>query len=129
MDLQIPLAFISQLSGVGEVRVAQGVYHPAGPGGDRYESFTLINGLTLQGGYAGSQNANPDERDVSAYPTILSGDLNDDDEPDFINYQDNSYHVVVGKNLGPNTVLDGFVIAAGNANGMSIHANGGGLLN
>jgi subtilisin family serine protease len=128
-DLQMPLAFISQLSGVGEVRVAQGVYHPADPGGDRYESFTLINGLALRGGYAGSQNANPDDRDVSAYPTILSGDLNDDDEPEFINYQDNSYHVVVGRNLGPNTVLDGFVIAAGNANGMSVHVSGGGMLN
>jgi subtilisin family serine protease len=128
-DLQIPLAFISQLSGVAEVRVAQGLYHPAGPGGDRYESFTLINGLALRGGYAGSQGANPEERDVSAYPTILSGDLNEDDGPDFLNYQDNSFHVVVGRNLGPDTVLDGFVIAAGNADGMSIHANGGGMLN
>jgi len=128
-DLQMPLEFISQLSGVQEVRVAQGRYHPAGPNGDRYESFTLINGLTLRGGYAGTQSANPDAQDVLMYQTILSGDLNEDDGPEFLNYQDNSFHVVVGRNLDSNTVLDGFVIKAGNANGMSVHANGGGMLN
>jgi subtilisin family serine protease len=128
-DLQTPLKFISQLSGVEEIRVAQGVYHPAGPDGDRYESFKLVNGLVLRGGYAGAQSGNPDARDVSAYLTILSGDLNEDDGPEFLNYQDNSYHVVVGRNLEPNTVLDGFVIEAGNANGRNVHANGGGILN
>jgi len=128
-DLQTILKYAKENPGITEVRVAQGVYHPAGPGGDRYETFTLINGLVLRGGYAGAQSANPDNRDVSVYPTILNGDLNEDDEPEFLNYQDNSFHVVIGKNLGSNTVLDGFVIQAGNSNGMNVHANGAGMLN
>ncbi|MHC4734356.1 MAG: right-handed parallel beta-helix repeat-containing protein [Planctomycetota bacterium] len=59
----------------------------------------------------------------------MSGDLNEDDGPGFLNYQDNSFHVVVGKNLDSNTVLDGFVVVGGNADGMYVHANGGGMLN
>jgi len=129
VDLQTILKYAKENPGITEVRVAQGVYHPAGPGGDRYQAFTLINGLVLRGGYAGAQSENPDARDVSAFPTILSGDLNEDDEPEFLNYQDNSFHIVVGRNLDPNTVLDGFVIDAGNANGMNVHANGAGMLN
>ena len=112
-----------------EVRVAQGVYHPAGPDGNRYETFTLVGGLVLRGGYAGVQGGNPDDRDVSKYPTILSGDLNEDDEPGFLNFEENSYHVVVGRALDSNTVLDGFVVKSGNANGMNVHANGAGMLN
>jgi predicted outer membrane repeat protein len=109
--------------------VAQGIYHPAGAGGDRYESYTLINGLTLRGGYAGTQSAYPDTRDLLLYPTILSGDLNEDDEPGFVNRQDNSYHVIVGRVLDSNTVLDSFVIMGGHASGMDVHANGAGMLN
>jgi subtilisin family serine protease len=128
-DLQTILKYAKDNPGILEVRVAQGVYHPAGPGGDRYVSFALINGLVLRGGYAGVQSENPDARDVSAFPTILSGDLNEDDEPEFLNFQENSYHVVAGKNLDSNTVLDGFVIQAGNSSGMDVHANGAGMLN
>jgi len=128
-DLQMPLEFISPLSGVMEVRVAQGTYRPAGAGGSRYASFMLISGLALRGGYAGVQGSNPDVQDPEMYPAILSGDLNGDDDVDPQNYQENSYHVVASKELSADTVLEGFIVEGGYANGRNIHANGGGVLN
>ena len=50
-----------------EIWVAQGVYKPdEGAGvtpGDRAASFTLTEGLTIRGGFAGYGHANPDARD------------------------------------------------------------------
>jgi len=74
----------------GEIRVAQGTYRPdeaaADPGGsgDRATTFQLINGVRICGGYRGCPGGacgggNPDERDIAAYETVLSGDLNGDD--------------------------------------------------
>ncbi|MBN1796696.1 MAG: S8 family serine peptidase [Sedimentisphaerales bacterium] len=129
IDLQTILKHAEKQPGITELRVAQGIYRPAGAYGDKYESFNLINGLALRGGYAGTQSASPNDRDILLYPAILSGDLNEDDEPEFVNRQDNSYHVVMGRGLDSNTVLEGFVIQAGNASGMDIHADGAGMLN
>ncbi len=128
-DLKLTMEKIEGLSAIPEIRVAQGIYHPADPNGNRKLSFMLKNRMVLRGGYVGVQGSNPDARHLQGHPTILSGDLNEDDGPDFLNYHNNSYHVVVGKNLDSNTVLDGFVVSGGNANGMYVHANGGGMLN
>jgi predicted outer membrane repeat protein len=72
--------------GVNEIRVAQGVYtpdrddvSPTGTG-DRAASFSMSNGVTVAGGYAGFGAPNPDERDVEQYETVLSGDLAGDDD-------------------------------------------------
>ncbi|MHC4498432.1 MAG: right-handed parallel beta-helix repeat-containing protein, partial [Planctomycetota bacterium] len=128
-DLKLTMEKTERMSVIPEIRVAQGTYRPADANGNRAESFVLKSGMVLRGGYAGVQGPNPDARDVQAYPTILSGDLNEDDGEDFLNYEENSYHVVVGKNLDSNTILDGFTIAGGYADGPSIHSNGGGMLN
>lgn len=128
-DLRETLKHALERPGIAEIRVAQGTYHPAEPEGDRNESFLLIDGLVLRGGYSGVQGGDPNARDVAVYKTILSGDLNEDDADDFQNYRENSYHVVTGKMLSAATILDGFIIEAGNAGGMLIHANGGGMLN
>ncbi|MHC4692830.1 MAG: S8 family serine peptidase [Planctomycetota bacterium] len=128
-DLKFTMEITDALSTIPEIRVAQGTYHPADPNGNRKASFSLKSGMVLRGGYAGVQGPNPDARDVQAYQTILSGDLNEDDGPGFVNYQENSYHVVVGRNLDSNTVLDGFVVSGGNADGMYVNTNGGGMLN
>ena len=100
-----------------EIRVAEGVYKPNGPNDNREASFQLIDGLALKGGYAGSGQVNPDDRNINLYETILSGDLNGDDEPGFINNYENSYHVVTSDRVGPTAVLDGFTITGGMANG------------
>ena len=68
-----------------EIRVAQGIYKPnqglvAIPEFDwRKATFQLINGVTLNGGYAGLGQPDPNARDIEFYETILSGDLNSDD--------------------------------------------------
>jgi parallel beta-helix repeat protein len=109
-----------------EIYVAQGVYLPdrdeanAAGTGDREAAFQLVNGITLMGGYGGLGEANPDDRDLDAYPTILSGDLPGDD----------SFHVVTGSGTDDTAVLDGFTITAGNANAEDFpHDSGGGMLN
>jgi hypothetical protein len=112
-----------------EIRVAQGIYKPDQGAfqtpGDREATFQLINNVTLSGGYAGHRQPDPNNRDITLYETILSGDLMGDDidvyniavlfdEP---KYSDNSYHVVVARETDSTAVLDGFTITAGNANG------------
>ncbi len=114
--------------------VAGGVYRPrASTGqvtGGRNATFNLINGVTLQGGYAGYGAADPHKRNIILYKTILSGDLNNDDALEEINdvnlvddllddptRQDNCYSVVTADKVASDTVLDGFIITGGNANG------------
>ena len=74
---------------VTEIRVAQGTYKPdrgaTQTPGDRAGSFELVNGLALRGSCAGCGAPDPDYRDISGYPTVLSGDLNGDDAPNLSN--------------------------------------------
>ena len=131
-----------------EIRVAQGVYQPdrraAEPNstGDRMATFRLINGVTIQGGYAGLGHQDPNARDIELYETILSGDLdsNDFDVNDPADLRDepsrgeNAYHVVTGSGTEVSAVLDGFTITGGNANGYypdppPYQDSGGGMYN
>ncbi len=118
-----------------EIRVAQGIYKPhlntysAAPP-SRTDTFQLKNGVTIKGGYAGLGQPDPDVRDISLHQTILSGDMNGDDEPNFVNNGDNSYRVVTGSGTNETAVIDGFVITAGNANFEDFsECNGGGMYN
>jgi predicted outer membrane repeat protein len=136
------------------VKVAQGIYRPNqsswSPVTGRSDSFVMMNGVTIMGGYKGNSpdaSFNPDDRDPNLYPTILSGDLDANDIPidnpdleqiaDLLTHptrQDNAYSVVEAVATEPNAVLDGFFIEGGNSNsdeaGLekdSIHRMGGGL--
>ena len=99
------------------ILVAAGTYTPdIGSGlvaGDQEVSFTLISGVEVYGGFP-EGGGTFEERDPVNYETILSGDLNSDDEADFVNYDENSIHVVVGVDLDNTTILDGFTIQGGN---------------
>ncbi len=124
-----------------EIRVAQGIYRPDEfvlsdrPNQGREETFHLIKGVTLQGGYAGFGEPYPNARDIELYETVLSGDLdgNDIDVNDPADLQDeatrgeNSYHVVTGSGTHVAAVLYGFTITSGNANGS--HFDGYGVYN
>lgn len=133
-----------------ESRVAQGLYTPdsnsAVPDGtgNREATFRLINGVTLKGGYAGFGEPDPNERDIDRYETILSGDLNGDDEEvtdpcDLLTEPtraENSFHVVAGIlrftcSAVITVEIDGFTISGGNANGpfsgLDSHGAGGGI--
>jgi hypothetical protein len=89
--------------------------------GDRSASFALKNGVTIKGGYAGYGATDPDVRYISGYPTILSGNINSETNPD-----DNSYHVVICVNTDPTAVLDGCWIVDGNADYPAEGKNTGG---
>jgi predicted outer membrane repeat protein len=108
-----------------EIRVAQGVYRPDRGAnvavGDRKASFYLVSGTALYGGYAGIPAADPNERDVERYQTILSGDLagNDADVDDLAKLStvptraENSSRVVQCMSVEPTTLLDGCIITGG----------------
>lgn len=114
-----------------EIWVAQGVYYPdEGVGytnNERRHAFILQSNVALYGGFVGNETAR-DERDWNAYPTVLSGDIGQDDtvRPDGItnSYSDivgnNSYHVVRAYQQDDTAVLDGFAITAGLANAATI---------
>jgi len=120
-----------------EVRVSQGTYKPdetattppqvAGNTGDKGASFRLIGGMKLRGGYAGTGAADANDRNSQLYQTVLTGDLKDNDAensslrslPDDPTRADNSTYVIVSQNDDSNTVLDGFVIAAGARSGLN----------
>jgi len=138
--LQDALAGAMGATKPGVIFVAQGVYQPDRSSvdptgtGDRRATFQLINGVTIQGGYAGLDGVDPNERDISLYETILSGDLDGNDVDvndlsllsDAPSRGDNSYHVVTASEVDPNAILDGFTVTGGNPAGDDI--SGGGML-
>jgi len=121
-----------------QIWVASGTYTPGGPG-DRAATFQLKSGVSIYGGFDGSEVSRSD-RAPDKNLTILSGDLNGDDvdvlEPQNLlnesTRSDNSYHVVTGSGADDTAVLDGFFITGGNANGSGIaivNYHGGGMIN
>jgi len=119
-----------------QIWVAEGTYTPtwqSDPLDPRTATFQLENEVAIYGGFDPSMGDDTwEERDWEANPTILSGDLNGDDGPDFANNGENSYHVFYHPaftDLNSTAILDGFTITAGNANGDSPHWSGGGMFN
>jgi len=106
-----------------QIWVAQGVYKPAGPSGDRNATFQLKNGLAVYGGFNGSETQRG-QRNPDFYETIISGDLNGDDGAGFKNNDENSYHVVTAVSVGPSAILDGLTVVGGNATGESTVGGG-----
>jgi phosphotriesterase-related protein len=124
-DILVPLKARSSDAPI-EIRVAQGIYkpdrsagYPNGSGDTRAE-FGITPGVQLLGGYAGIGAADPNLRDIVAYPTILSGDLANNDievrDPNKLandpSRSDNSSWVV--RISGP-ALLDGVTITGGHA--------------
>ncbi len=136
-DLQ---AMILASSSGDEVWVAGGVYYPqknaagnTNPADPRDKLFYMKDGVKLYGGFNGSETS-LSQRNWSLNPTILSGDIDQNDlntDGNFIseNYSDivgnNVYHVMVFAGLGvnTNTTLDGFIITGGKTTGTSPSTN------
>ena len=130
-EAEFPAAIVSAGPG-GEFWVARGVYRPAIPGNvasvteaERQKSFALKSGVAIYGGFVGNEAASADRNPV-ANVTVLTGDLARDDARDANGVTatsddiagSNSFHVVIGSGTDASAVLDGFVVTAGNADGI-----------
>ncbi|TVR77808.1 MAG: hypothetical protein EA409_11370, partial [Saprospirales bacterium] len=121
-------ALIAANSG-DSIWVVAGTYKPSSwPAGcsgcstDRDFVFMLKDGLSLFGGFAGFETL-LNERNVAVNETILSGDIGIEGDN-----SDNTYHVVLSvfSTNSPITLLDGFTIRDGNADGIgTVTFNGG----
>ncbi len=105
-DLQSALA----VAGNGDqVFVADGTYTPTDTT-DRDISFVIPSGVEVFGGFSGTETE-LSQRNVEENITILSGNIGDSSAGD------NSHQVVEISNTSASTILDGFTITEGNANG------------
>ncbi|MFC2031082.1 hypothetical protein ACFLWA_10175 [Chloroflexota bacterium] len=108
-----------------EIWVAEGVHTP---GTSRFDTFQLITGVAVYGGFAGTETSR-DQRDWRAHATILSGDLDGDDVSSIGDSFENSLHVVTGSGVVSTAVLDGFTVSGGYADLWDFDVCGGGMLN
>jgi hypothetical protein len=110
------------------VWVAEGLYLPDGGTGDPALSFEIPAGVSVFGGFAGTE-ASLAQRVLGPRPTILSGDLEGDDGLPGGDDVDNAHHVV--RVSGGVVVLDGVAVRRGVARHIGGHtdeASGGGVL-
>lgn len=117
-----------------EIWVAAGVYKPGGLAAYRDTTFYLNTNISLYGGFSGSE-ANIEERgDYKQNPTILSGDVSNNDIPGNFDdsRDDNCKHVIWTDTLITNsTIIDGFYIQNGHTDGADSTGDdrrGGGML-
>ena len=124
-DLQTAMDAARNCTNITQIWVAAGTYLPTTTT-DRTLSFTLINGVTIYGGFPNTGNPTFAQRNLSTNKTILSGDIGV-----LGTNTDNSYHVINNPTGTTNTAaLDGFTIQFGNANVSASNTNiGGGMLN
>jgi predicted outer membrane repeat protein len=121
--------------------VAEGVYLPTKKfGGDstnRFKAFNINKNIKVFGGFSGTETAFS-QRDVQANPTILSGDLDQNDlnaDGNFVAESiddlvgNNAYHVIRINSVDTSMWLDGFTVTAGFADGSIINQTsyGGGI--
>ena len=105
-----------------EIWIAAGIYVP--PIAD--DSFVLLSGVRVYGGFSGGETS-IDDRDPAANPTIIQGDRNGDDGPDFTNRSDNAGPLFSIEGFVPGvtgtTRLDGLIFTGG-ASGNNINEGG-----
>ena len=99
---------------IEQIWVAQGAYTPDRGQGNRSDSFELVGGVGVFGGFVGDEDQ-LDQRNPEKNVTTLSGDFNGDDGPNFINNDDNARQVVTAMHLIELATLDGFTVTGGNA--------------
>ena len=128
-------------TGITQIWVAKGTYYPDEGGSfandDRNAAFTMKSGVSIYGGFVGDEASNYvlSLRNFVTNETILSGDLDQNDGANFANNGGNAYHVIYNHSNGlfNNTILDGFTVKGGNANGDPGNSSflnlGGGMFN
>ncbi|MGQ0628887.1 MAG: right-handed parallel beta-helix repeat-containing protein, partial [Phycisphaerales bacterium] len=128
--LKTALAEASAAAGLFDgIWVAAGTYAPSPPlsdDGSRSDHFSVGHDAAMFGGFSGNETELT-QRILGSNPTVLSGDLNGDDDGDQ-NRLDNANNVVIcsTSNLSPATI-DGFTIRAGREDS-PLNSFGAGLL-
>ena len=106
--------------------VAQGTYKPSVT--NRSKSFEVLDDeVKVYGGFVGTET-DINQRDIIAHPTIISGDLNANDDPNDFTYSssfrtDNSYRLISVS--ADDVEINGFTLTGGHANGTSSANNRG----
>ena len=98
---------------IDQIWIAEGTYLPSKQleaDDPRSASFILVDGVSLFGGFAGTEAALAD-RVLGGHETVLSGDLSVVDDP-----SDNAYAVVYCAQ-GVEAAIDGLTVTGGNADG------------
>ncbi|TAE33935.1 MAG: hypothetical protein EAZ91_01070 [Cytophagales bacterium] len=132
-DLQQALTYPCR-GNLTEIWVARGVYKPTG-NNDRTVGFRMLPNVRMYGGFVGTETAlsqRPPVNPTASTPsnTTLSGEIGD-----LGTTADNSFHVIYNNIFSTqltvleNALLDGFVVADGNANGAFPDDRGGGMIN
>lgn len=115
-------------AGIQQIWMAGGKYIPAynandndrGTNGNRYNSFAIPGSRKIYGGFAGTETSLSQRNlNLIANKTILSGDLDNNDDANGAIVGDNAYHVVMATGTGI-ALLDGVTISGGNANDRNI---------
>jgi hypothetical protein len=103
------------------VFVAEGTYLPSLTN-TRTESFNLPSNTLVYGAFPAGGGTFA-QRNTTTHATLLSGDLGIQG-----NNSDNSYHIIKIDSAKQNTLLDGFTLTHGNANGVSNNSFGAAAL-
>jgi predicted outer membrane repeat protein len=125
--LQDAIAFSPTSS---EIHIAGGLQRPdLGAGVLHYDwdaSFKPKSGMVLKGGYRGlAAGGSPDDRDLVAFQSVISGDLISNDPTSYI---DNSYHLFEITGAISSVTLDGMLLHAGRAtSNTTVDQQGGGV--
>ena len=98
------------------IRVADGTYKPdtTGLADPRTATMTLTGGVTLEGGYAGCDAADPDQRNIDLFRSTLSCDLASDDQPGRVNRAENCSMFFGGESGAAAVTVDGFTFSGSN---------------
>ncbi len=139
-DLSVAIA--AAQSG-NQVWVAAGVYYPTsqpayavGSADKKFNHFTLKNGVSIIGGFAGDET-DVSQRDLTANKSVLSGDIDQNDNVEADGY-DADYNKVVGSNtyklfyfpqgsnIDSTAVLDGFILTGARSDNSVYPYNDGG---
>ena len=96
-----------------QIWLAAGTYIPEGPTPDSTH-FLATQPVQLYGGFAGTES-NISQRDWNANPTIISGDVLQNDIPgNFVsNRTDNAHHVLIINAPNTESVIDGLIFESG----------------
>jgi predicted outer membrane repeat protein len=96
-----------------QIWVKKGTYRPTTCTNCTFDQrnlrFQVKNGVKLYGGFAGTETS-VGQRNITANPTYLSGDIDQDGQ-----LANNSFTIVYTTNVSNLTLVDGFIITGGNA--------------